>query len=693
MMPILSKARPALLALFLVACPPLSVAAPADAPARRFTAMDIFNLEAARDPQISPDGRRIVYVRRAADIKTDRYRSSLWMIDAATGEQRALVAGDSSASDPRWSPDGRRLLYSAGGELRIRSLADGADWPVFRPQGGVSGAVWSPDGNRIAFLSFVDGNALRYATPPSPPPGAEWGPPARVYDKLNVHLDGMGFVKPGAMQVFLVPAEGGTPRAVTQGAVGYGDLQWLDADNVLVTGNAAADADMDPRESEIYRVAIATGLVSPLTDRRGPDAEPVLSPDGKLIAFTGYDDRQVSWQTSQLYVMNRDGTERRSLTAALDRTVAGPTWAPDGRSLFATIQNEGRVELVRISLDGRVTTIATDLNDGAGGRPYVGGSFSLSRDGALQIAYSQGRPDRPSDIAVIAPGGKARRLTDLNADALAPVAMARVEKLPVTSSADGRPIDAWVALPPGHDPAKPYPLILEIHGGPAIMYGPAFASEIQRYAAEGFVVAWANQRGSVGYGEDFALTIDRAYPGKDDLADLMSVVDATIARGLADPARLFVTGGSAGGAMTAWVVGNTDRFAAAVAVNPVINWVSTMLAGDTAAHVARHQVRARPWDDLDLFWRLSPLSRVGNVRTPTMLMVGDEDWRTPPAEAEQFYTALKLRGIDTALVRIPGSGHNIGARPTQQIAKTDNIIGWFKAHDPATSGKATSTEK
>ncbi len=674
-----------MLATFLLVAP---VPAQAEVAPRRFTAMDIFNLEAARDPKISPDGTRIVYVRRAADIKTDRYRSSLWIIDSATGEQRALVAGDASASDPVWSPDGRRLLYASNGELRVRSLADGADWSLGKPPGGASGAIWSPDGRQVAFLSFVDGKAPRFATPPSPPPGADWGPPAKIYDSLNVHLDGVGFVKPGTMQVFVVPVEGGTPRAVTQGAVSYGGLEWLDAGHVLVTGNAAPDADMDPRESEIYRVDLASGAVTALTDRRGPDAEPAVSPNGKLIAFTGYDDRKVSWQTSQLYVMNRDGSDRRSLTEGLDRSVSSPVWAPDGRSLFATIMNEGRVELVRVGLDGKVATIATDLNDGAGGRPYVGGSFSLSRDGRLMVAYSQGRPDRPSDIAMVTPGGKPRRLTDVNADALDPVTMAPVEKLPVSSSADGRAIDAWVALPPGHDPSKPYPLILEIHGGPAIMYGPGFASEIQRFAAEGFVVVWANQRGSLGYGERFALTIDRTYPGKDDLADLMSVVDAAVAKGLADPARLFVTGGSAGGAMTAWIVGNTDRFAAAVAVNPVINWTSVMLAGDTAAHVARHQIRALPWEDREIFWRLSPLSRVGQVKTPTMLMVGDDDWRTPPAEAEQFYTALKLRGVDTALVRIPGSGHNIGVRPTQQIAKTDNIIGWFKAHDPARAEKS-----
>jgi acylaminoacyl-peptidase len=260
----------------------------------------------------------------------------------------------------------------------------------------------------------------------------------------------------------------------------------------------------------------------------------------------------------------------------------------------------------------------------------------------------------------------------------------QVSKLPVRNPVDQLAIDAWMAVPPTTRPAGGYPLILEIHGGPATMYGSGFATEIQRYAAEGYLTVWANQRGSLGYGEAFALKIDSNFPGKDDLGDLMAVVDAAIATGQVDSKRIYVTGGSAGGTMTAWSVAHTDRFAAAAAVNPVINWTSVMLAGDTAAHVARHQVRATPWEDQALFWRLSPLSKVGSVKTPTMLMVGDDDWRAPPFEAEQFYTALKLRGIDTMLVRIPESGHSIGTRPSQQIAKTDNIIAWFRQHDPLT---------
>lgn len=671
----------ALAALTLTVAP----AAFAQAVPPKFAAMDVFKLESAHDPQLSPDGAQIAYVRRAADVMTDRYRSSIWVIDARTGEQRALVAGAASASAPRWSPDGRRLLYSAGPELRVLDLATRADWSLGKLGGGARGAIWSPDGASIAYLRFVDAKPPSFATPPAPPPGAEWGPPAKIYDRLDVHADGAGFLKPGATQVFILPVEGGTERQVTQGTVSYGDIAWLGQGALVASANANPDADLDPRESDLFRIDLASGQAVALTTRKGPDAQPVVSPDGRRIAYVGYDDRKVSWQTNQLYVMNADGSGARSLTAGLDRSLSSPTFTPDGAAILATAMSEGRIELLRITLDGKITTLASDLNEGAGGRPYVGGSYSLAKrkDGGLSIAYTQGRADRPSDIALMTSGAAAKRLTDLNQDALGGVAMGQVRKLPVKSSADGRAIDAWMLLPPDYQPGKRYPTILEIHGGPAIMYGPTFAAELQRFAAEGFVVLFANQRGSLGYGEAFALTIDRTYPGKDDLADLMSVVDAAVAAEVADPQRLFVTGGSAGGAMTAWIVGNTDRFAAAVVVNPVINWVSTMLAGDTAAHVARHQIRAMPWDDLDLFWKLSPLSRAGHVKTPTMVMVGEEDWRTPPAEAEQFYTALKLRGVDSALARIPGSGHNIGARPTQFIAKTDNIIGWFRAHDPA----------
>jgi acylaminoacyl-peptidase len=279
-------------------------------------------------------------------------------------------------------------------------------------------------------------------------------------------------------------------------------------------------------------------------------------------------------------------------------------------------------------------------------------------------------------------GGSARRLTNLNSDVLAHIELATVESFTVKSSTDDRLIEAWIAKPPGFVADGSYPLILEIHGGPNSMYGASFSSEIQRYAAEGFVVIWCNPRGSVGYGEEFTLLTDLDFPGQ-DYDDLMTVVDAVLERSYADANRLFITGGSAGGTLTAWTIGKTDRFAAAAAVNPVINWATIMLFADTAASVARHRLRTYPWDDLALFWRTSPISLAGQVNTPTLLIVGEQDWRTPPAEATQFYTALKLRGIESSLILVPGASHNITARPSQHAVKTDNVIAWFKNHDSA----------
>lgn len=303
------------------------------------------------------------------------------------------------------------------------------------------------------------------------------------------------------------------------------------------------------------------------------------------------------------------------------------------------------------------------------------------------MAYTQGASSRPADLAILTGSGDPRRVTDLNSDALGHIQLAEIEEIQVESSVDGRTVEAWIAKPPGFTADGSYPMILEIHGGPFAMYTPHFAAEIQRYAAEGYVTVYANPRGSTGYGEDFALEIDRAYPGE-DYDDLMSVVDAVVAKNYADPGRLFVTGGSGGGVLTSWIVGKTDRFAAAATIKPVINWTTMALAGDIAAFVGRHWMRAQPWEDPELYWRLSPISLVGNVTTPTLVMVGEEDYRTPAWEAEQFYGALKLQDVPTALIRVPGASHSIAARPSNLIAKTDNIMGWFAKYDPAKEDEA-----
>ncbi len=480
----------------------------------------------------------------------------------------------------------------------------------------------------------------------------------------------------------MVPAEGGEPRQLTSGDHDFGSPVWLNDGTLLAVGNDVPDAELDPIESEIYAIDLASGERRALTRRDGPDGSPAVSPDGKRIAYVGYDDKLRAYQQPRLYVMNADGSAPRELTAGYDHPVSSPQFSADGRLIYATAEVAGQTTLIGVGLDGKVETFAADLGGTSIGRPYAVGDFSAAAGKVGVVAFTQQRPDRPADVAVVRGGAAPLRLTDLSSDALDRIELAPLEEIQVRSSYDGRSIEAWVAKPPGFVADGSFPLILEIHGGPFAMYGPSFAAEIQRYAAEGYVTVYANPRGSTGYGDDFAQEIDLAYPGH-DYDDLMSVVDALVERKYADPKRLFVTGGSGGGVLTAWIVGKTPRFAAAASVKPVINWATMATAGDIGAFVVRNWLRATPWQDPELYFRLSPISLVGNVETPTLIMVGEEDWRTPTWEAEQFYGALKLRKIPAALVRVPGSSHFIAARPSHLIAKTDNILGWFRKYDPA----------
>lgn len=672
---------PVMLAGLLLAAPYLSPASGGDAPAT-FTAERVFDLEFAADPQISPDGRTIVYARTSMDRMSDMMVGQAWAIDTKTGEHVPLITGQGPVSSPRWSPSGDRLLYLAKADdrlqLRVLYPDTGRSFSLAFLTEAPSAPQWSPDGRFIAFAMFTPAEAPSFAKPPAAPEGAAWNEPVRVFDDLQFRFDGKGYLREGATHVYVVSAEGGTPRQVTKGDSDYDSPAWLDKDTLLVVGNDAPDADLDPIESEIYAVALGDLSSRPITTRDGPDRAPAVSPDGRRIAWLGYDDEVKSYQQTDLYLMNRDGSEPRNLTAGYDRSIDAIAWR--GNSLIAQAEVDGDIQLLEISPDDKVSVLQRGVGGTSIGRPYAAGSFSVARDGGA-IAYTAASPDRPAEVGLLS-GRDSRVLTALNEDVLPHLDMAGIEEIKVASSHDGREIEAWVALPPGFTADGSFPLILEIHGGPFAMYGPTFAAEIQRYAAEGYVTVYANPRGSTGYGEEFAQLIDLAYPG-DDYHDLMSVVDALIGKNYVSPERLFVTGGSGGGVLTAWIVGNTDRFAAAASVKPVINWTTMALAGDIGAFVARHWMRAKPWEDRELYWRLSPLSLVGNVTTPTMVMVGEEDWRTPTWESEQFYTALKLRGVDTALVRVPGAPHYIASRPSRLIAKTDNIMGWFEKFDPA----------
>ena len=664
-------------------------AAPLVAQQSRLTPADGFQLEYASDPQISPDGQWVVYVRQWSDPATDRRYTTLWLARTDGSEHRPLTTGKYGDVSPRWSPDGKRLAYvsdrSGTAQIYIRWMESGTTSPVTNTSEPPSSPAWSPDGNRIAFLKLVPRPALVVGQPLAAPTGASWAAPPKYTDRLVFRYDGVGDVPSGFVHAFVVPAEGGTARQITNGdfqhgglVYGGGTLTWTpDGTELVLPARRGENPEWNARETDLYAFSVADGSMRRLTDRFGPDGSPAVSPDGRQIAYTGYDDRKQGYQNTLLYVMNRDGSDKRAVSTKLDRSVGGPVWAADGRGIYVSFDDLGNSKVALCQLDGSWKVVTKDL--GGGGSAYGSGSYSVAKDGS--VAFSLSTPTVPSEVAVLrpGPGATAKTLTALNADLLAGRTLGQVEEIWYNSSKDNRRIEGWIIKPPGFDPSKKYPLILEIHGGPFANYGDRFDEEKQLMAAAGYVVLYTNPRGSTSYGEEFGNLIHHAYPG-DDFYDLNSGVDAVIAKGYIDDKNLFVTGGSGGGVLTAWTIGHTDRFKAALAFYPVINWESFSLTADMAPSSVNNWFPGFPWDYPENYAKRSLLSVVKNVKTPTLVMTGEEDFRTPMSESEQYYKALKMRGVDAVLVRVPEEPHGIRRRPSHAASKLTTLYGWFEKY-------------
>jgi len=674
-------ALPGCLALAVVAVflPPTARLS-AEVPPFPLKAEDVFNVELATDPRLSPDGKHVVYVRQFADVTTDKGYSNLWIVGTDGKDHRPLTTGKQSDSSPRWSPDGTRLAYVSDREAKpqivVRWLDGGQTVTVTNLESAPSGIAWSPDGTQLSFVSIVKGKPPSIAALPSPPAGATWAEPPRVFDRLVYRFNGPGYLAYGFNQVFVVPAEGGTPRQVTSGDFHHGapvsgqgaETAWTPDGHLVVVANRRVDWEYEPFDTEIYDVDPKDASIKALTDRRGPDRAPAVSPDGRRIAYLGYDDRYQGYQVTRLYVMDRDGSHPRALTMGFDRDPSSLAWSPDGTGNYFAYDEEGDTKLGFVGLEGRVRTLARQL--GSTLSSYSGGA-SLSVAPSGTVAFTHATPSRPGDIAVLTRASpQPGVITSVNDDLLSQRKLGPVEEFWFESSLDKRKIQGWIVKPPDFDPARKYRLLLEIHGGPFANYGDRFDLEKQVWAGLGYVVVYVNPRGSTSYGEEFGNLIHHAYPG-DDFFDLESGVDAVIGRGYVDPDQLFVGGGSGGGVLTAWVIGRTTRYRAAVAYYPVINWTSWTLSSDIPIIGAKYWFPGNPWDYQDQYDKRSLLSVVKNVKTPTLVITGEEDYRTPISESEQYYTAL---------VRVPGEPHGLRRRPSHHMAKILDIAGWFERY-------------
>lgn len=638
---------------------------------------DVFEIEFVSDPQPDSKGEQILFVRNWMDRQTDRRRSMLWLADSK-GQLQALTGVEQNAHSPRWAPDNRKVAYIAGQQIHLYWLDSGRNVQLSRLTQAPANLSWSPDGKWLAFTMFTPVNKPAPVSLPGKPANADWAKAPIYIDNRQYRADGAGYLAAGYTHIYLMPAEGGSAVQLTSGEFNHSsNLSWQpDGSALYFSANRHDNWRELANNTEVFRLDLQSRELTALTDRFGPDSQPQVSPDGKKIAYLGYDDRKLAHQAMRLYVMDLAGKNSKNLTESLDRSISGFQWQANSNSLVISYDSEGKGHLAELTLNGRMKVLTDDLGGVSYSRPYSGGQFTVADNGL--IAYTQASTLYPAELATYQ-RNKQQTLTAFNRDLLFKREIGKVEEFWYESSVDKRQLQGWLIYPPAFDASKKYPLILEIHGGPHTAYGPYFAMELQLMAAKGYVVLYTNPRGSTSYGEDFANLIHHNYPSH-DFNDLMDGVDQVLNRGFINEKELFITGGSGGGVLTTWSIAHTDRFAAAVAVNPVINWYSFVLNADMYSYFSQYWFPALPWENPEHYLKHSPIQHVGKVSTPTMLLTGEADFRTPISETEQYYQALQLRGIDTAMVRIPGASHAIHTRPSNMMAKPAYIIYWFEKY-------------
>lgn len=651
----------------------------------------IWDVRAVTEPQITKDAKSVIYVLGWADKMVDQRYSNLWIVSGDGKDNRPLTSGAFRDTSPRISPDGTRLAYlsnrSGKNQIHVRWLDSAQDAQITDLQQAPSSIEWSPDGKWIGYIARVPAKPDWSIKTPDKPTGARWADPPIVVTKLRWRQDGQGLVQPGYSHVFAVPSTGGAPKQITsgdfnhggQGGFGGGFAWSADGKSIYVSTNRSTDWEYDLKGGDIYAYGLDDGSVKQLTKREGPDTNPEPSPGGKKIAFVGHDWKFQSYTVNHLYLMDADGSNQKNLTPALDRDVRNPQWSWDGTKIFFLVDERGSTQLYSCTLDsGEVKPITSGIQQlGAGGA--AGGGFTIANN--LMVATVRSTPENPGDVVVLPAyrqSPAAVRLTSANDSLMSQFQVGAVEEL-TYDSFDGKSMQGWIIKPPNFDSSKKYPFILEIHGGPHAMYGVGFQHEMQIQAARGFVVLYTNPRGSTGYGEEFGNIIHTKYPG-DDFTDLMKGVDKMIEKGYIDPKKLCVTGGSGGGLLTAWTIGHTDRFAAAVSQYPVTNWITQAGTADGGYTHSALWLKAFPWENPKQFLDRSPIFFAKNFKTPTMVITGEADLRTPISQSEELYFALKAMRVPAVMIRVPEESHGIRQRNSHYIAKVEHILAWMEKY-------------
>jgi dipeptidyl aminopeptidase/acylaminoacyl peptidase len=653
---------------------------------RPLTPEDLSEFRWVDHVRLSPGGDLVAYEVTWADVdaRQNRGRVAVSGIEPGAAVRELSGAGKRDHS-PEWSPDGRQVAFlsrkGARDQLFVALAEGGESRQLTSIAEGVLAARWAPDGRSLAFVARVLGDPDAVVDDPRPAESEEQArraPVARVVRRLDYKRDGVGFADGRCTHLFVVPTGGGEARQLTSGAWSVEGFSWApDGAALVVAGDAEADADLH-RRSHLYVVDLEgtrRDIVS-----TPPMLAPTWSPRGDLVAYltTAHDD---GGRQERVWIVPAAGGEARCLTAAFDRSADGGVitdmrgahgariqWSAAGDRVFFLASGPGIAQLHSVDLAGQVR-----LELSAEKRVVY--DFDVS---GATVAACVSDPASPGEVLVAA-GGQERRLTDAN-----PWLRERYVALPerhLFTAEDGLEIEGWLLKPPGFDPAAKHPLVLQIHGGPHSQYGWTFFHEFQVLAGMGFLVLLVNQRGSDGYGEAFKRAVVRDWGGRDH-GDLMTALDQLIERtGFVDEARMGVAGGSYGGFMTNWIVGHTDRFAAAVSMRSLTNLVSEYAQHDIVLWGVL-EMGPPPWPDTDELWRRSPIRYVREIRTPLLLLHGEMDLRCAISQAEELFGALRLLGREVEMVRFPGESHDLsrGGRPDRRVERLRRIAGWFGSH-------------